>query len=168
MSLFVDMDGVLADFDAGYERHLGVKLDRRAYVVDGVDRVNWKAVGLTRGFFLGIPPMPDMHQLWDGVAHLSPTILTSVPYSVPEAAANKIAWVNMHLGDVPVICVSGSSRKEEHCRPGDILIDDYPKYRDRWEKAGGVFIVHTSAETSLRELDLIGVWTRRCAAKESE
>jgi hypothetical protein len=42
--------------------------------------------------------------------------------------------------------------KCDYCVPGDILIDDRPQYRDRWEKAGGAFIHHTSAKESISEL----------------
>ena len=34
-------------------------------------------------------------------------------------------------------------------QPGDILIDDWPKYKHLWEEAGGIFILHTSAAQSI-------------------
>ena len=154
MRLFIDMDGVLADFDAHYEATFGVKLERRTVENGYADRVNWKMLALKRDFFLDIPPMPDMRELWEGVRHLNPTVLTAIPRSdsVPEAEANKLAWVAKHLGaDVPVICRL-SCEKYLQCRHGDVLIDDYEKYRHRWERMGGVFIVHTSASESLRQL----------------
>jgi uncharacterized protein YfaT (DUF1175 family) len=37
-------------------------------------------------------------------------------------------------------------------KPGDILIDDFDKYRHLWIEAGGIFIHHTSAAASIRAL----------------
>jgi hypothetical protein len=42
-------------------------------------------------------------------------------------------------------------------RPGDILIDDFDKYRDLWIKAGGIFIHHTSAVASIHALRELGI-----------
>jgi hypothetical protein len=43
--------------------------------------------------------------------------------------------------------------------PGDILVDDYLKYRHLWEEAGGVFIHHTSASNTLRQLAALGFFS---------
>lgn len=144
--LFVDMDGVLADFDSGYHQRFGIRPSTKA------DNVDWDLVRATQGFYEDLPPMPDFSALWDGIRHLNPTVLTGIPKSVEEAAANKRAWVAKWLGpDVPVICCL-SAEKYLHARPGDVLIDDWEKYRYRWESMGGRWITHTSAEASLAEL----------------
>jgi hypothetical protein len=41
--------------------------------------------------------------------------------------------------------------------PGDILVDDYLKYRHLWEEAGGVFVHHTSARHTIRQLAELGL-----------
>lgn len=109
----------------------------------------------TKDFYLNIPPMSDMRELWDFVLPFNPIILTGVPRSVVEASENKIAWVRKHLGpDVEVRCVL-SREKYLSCQPGDILIDDWEKHKDKWVKAGGVWITHTSAADTIRALELI-------------
>ncbi len=50
MQIFVDMDGVLADFDAHYEAVLGVRPDK---ITDNVD---WSAVRAVKDFYLNHPP----------------------------------------------------------------------------------------------------------------
>jgi len=40
-------------------------------------------------------------------------------------------------------------------KPGDIIIDDYLKYRHLWVEAGGIFIHHISAVESLAALRMI-------------
>lgn len=151
--VFVDMDGVLADFDSHHHRVFGRLPDRVA------DNVDWSHVNNHDGFFLGIDPMPDMLELWAFVQRLTPKpkILTGVPSSVAIAPENKRAWVRKHIGDsVEVICCR-SKEKSLHAKPGDILIDDWEKYRHIWVGKGGRWITHTSAESSINQLLEMGI-----------
>lgn len=151
MQIFVDMDGVLADFDSHHEAVFGIRSDKLA------DNVDWQKVRDARDFYLGIPPMPDMPELWTFVSRFSPIVLTGVPYSVAEAPDNKRAWVRKHLGgDVEVRCCR-SSEKCLHAAPGDILIDDWEKYRALWVAKGGQWITHRSAAESIAALRALGV-----------
>jgi hypothetical protein len=45
--------------------------------------------------------------------------------------------------------------------PGDVLVDDYLRYRELWVKAGGIFIQHLSAAESIRQLAELGLPVRR-------
>lgn len=144
--IYVDMDGVLADFDSHYKAVFGIVANTK---LDNVDWVKVRAVG---NFYLTMPPMADFDELWGFIEPLSPTLLTGVPKSVAEAVSNKKAWAALNVGpDVPVICCR-SSEKALHCRPGDILIDDWEKYKDKWVKAGGIWITHTSAADTIKQL----------------
>jgi hypothetical protein len=146
LKLFVDMDGVLADFDAHHEAIFGVRSDKL------LDNVNWKAVRGVKDFYLNIPPMADMHALWDFIREYNPIVLTGIPSSVEEAADNKRAWIRKNLGgDVEVRCCL-SKEKYLHCTPGAILIDDWEKHRQLWVEAGGHWITHTSATQTIAEL----------------
>lgn len=151
--LYVDMDGVLADFDTGYERIIGIRPDKEK------DNVDWALVRSVPGFYRDLPLMPDADVLWRAIAPLNPAILTGVPKSVPEAAANKFEFIEKHsevFGNAECICCL-SKNKWQICRSGDILIDDWEKYRKRWIDAGGRWITHVSAEQTLRQLHLLGV-----------
>lgn len=144
--LFLDMDGVLADFDAGYARAFGRRPDKAA------DDVDWDAVGRTAGFYASLPPMPDLDVLWAYAAPLEPIVLTGIPSNVPEALDNKKAWVRRILGDeVPVIGCR-SSEKATYGHPGDVLVDDWEKYRHLWVQMGGVWIAHRSAAETVAQL----------------
>ena len=59
MRLFVDIDGVLADFDAHYEAAFGVASNKE------LDDVDWAKVAARGDFYLDIPPMTDMTVLWE-------------------------------------------------------------------------------------------------------
>lgn len=143
-TLFVDMDGVLADFDTGYEQRFGTRPSKAD------DNVDWSLIRNTDGFYRDLPPMPDFDELWAGVEPYRPIILTGVPKSVEEAAANKRAWVDRIIGqDQPMIACASRDKSLHIQRRGDILIDDWEKYRDIWIARGGRWITHTSAASSL-------------------
>lgn len=151
--VFVDMDGVLADFDTGYKRVFGVQPDK------AIENVDWEAVRRHAGFYADLPPMPDMRELWDFVSRLTPMpiVLTGVPSSVEEAPKNKRAWARRHLGGHVEVRCCLSKEKCLHAKPGDILIDDWEKYRHLWIAKGGRWVTHTSAENSINQLLEMGV-----------
>jgi len=141
------MDGVLADFDRGYREEFGVPHGGKE-----LDNVDWQLVKRHGSFYLNLPPMPDMYDLWMALAPLSPTLLSGVPATVPDAAKHKRLWVDLRLGgNVPLITCA-SKDKCLQGQPGDILIDDWEKYRHLWEGMGGRWITHTSAADTLRQL----------------
>jgi hypothetical protein len=77
------------------------------------------------------------------------------------AEPQKRAWVNRHFPGIQVITTLARN-KVLYCTPGDVLVDDQDRYRSKWEKAGGVFIHHTSAKDSLAALKKLGMLgTRR-------
>lgn len=145
--LYCDMDGVAADFDTGYERAFG---SRPSKVLDNVD---WSLVR-TYGdaFYRTLPVMPDFPDLWAIIACYRPWFLTGVPERINAADNAKRDWLAANVGqDVPIICCP-SKDKALHCQPGDILIDDWEKYRAKWEAAGGIWITHTSAASTITKL----------------
>lgn len=150
MQIFVDMDGVLADFDTGYEIAFGIRPSKAD------DTVDWNMVREREGFYRDLPPMPDMGTLWSFVAPFHPIILTGVPSSVAEAPENKRAWARKNIGyDVEVRCCK-SSHKCMHAVPGDILIDDWEKYMHLWIGAGGRWVTHKSASETISRLQELG------------
>lgn len=147
VKIFVDLDGVLADFDRHYLEVFGIVANKN------IDNVDWKAVREKKDFYRHIPPMHDMQELWNGIKKYNPTILTGVPRSVEEAPRNKRDWIASHLGPEVQVITCPSSQKFLFCQPGDILIDDWEKYRHLWVGAGGFWITHISAKSSLEALE---------------
>lgn len=145
--LFIDLDGVLADFDAHYDALFGARLQR------GTDPPGfWDNIRGHGSFFADLPLMPDARALWEGLADLGPVVLTGCPPEVPDAALQKRAWCRRHLGPGVVAVTCRSEEKRLHGRPGDVLVDDWVKYRHLWEGMGGVFVLHTSAAASVAEV----------------
>jgi hypothetical protein len=153
--VFLDLDGVLADFDSFYAQHFGVQINRN---MPEDPPGLWENIRSHGTFYRDLPILPDALDLWHGVKHLNPTILTGVPYhQVPTAAVQKRTWVRWHFGvEVPIICCR-SRDKWTYGQPGDVLVDDWVRYRHLWEEMGGVFVLHTSTAATLERLKVLGV-----------
>ena len=146
--IFLDLDGVLSDFDGHYEALFEVRPNQDTY--DPPDF--WDRIREHGRFFRTQPMMKDAMVLWNAVKHLRPIILTGIPRSIPHVGHQKRQWVDEHLGrDVQVYCCP-SKDKCKWGKPGDILVDDRIKYSGYWIEMGGVFIHHTSALTSIAAL----------------
>ena len=147
-SLFLDADGVLADFDEGVRRLLG--MTARQYEAKHGRGAFWKRLAQAQNFYGTLPEMHDARLLFDGVRHLEPTILTGLPVG-GWAAPQKIEWTAEHFPGVPIVTCMARD-KHKHMRPGDVLVDDRENHRALYEEAGIVFIHHKGARESLRQL----------------
>ena len=156
--LFVDLDGVLADFDRHYRDLFGIDPRRVRHTKDRAELdLFWDRIRQHGDFFSGMPMMRGARRLWTYCRemHPNPIILTGVPHSIPGVEAQKRAWVARHLTPrVEVICCP-SRDKCLHARPGDVLIDDLATFRDRWEAAGGIFLLFEGrVDATVREARL--------------
>jgi hypothetical protein len=146
--LYLDCDGVLADFDAGARHVLGMT-PMRYQAKFGLGKF-WAALARQPDFYATLPLMPDARTLFEAVRHLDPIVLTGLPRG-DWAAPQKRRWVEAHFPGTKVItCMA--VEKCRHCLEGDVLVDDTSKYQPLWEKAGGVFIHHRSAIQTLGAL----------------
>ena len=146
--LFLDADGVLADFDRGSVELLGMK--SKAFIDRHGRGAFWKRLAKARNFYGALPEMPDARALFDAVEHLKPTILTGLPLG-NWAARQKVEWAAQHFPGVPIITCMAAD-KHLHMHPGDVLVDDREKHRSAYEAAGVVFVHYRNAEDSLRQL----------------
>ena len=146
--LFLDADGVLADFDAGAQQLLGMK--PKAFIAKYGRGAFWRRLANAKNFYGSLPQMPDARRLFDAVKHLDPTILTGLPLG-KWAALQKVEWAAEHFPGVPIITCMAAD-KHKHMHPGDVLVDDREKHRAAYEAAGVVFVHHKNAEDSLRQL----------------
>jgi hypothetical protein len=139
------MDGVLADFDRGYDEMIGVREE------DG--DVRWDLVEKHGTLYGDLPPTPDFELLWEHVIQYDPIILTGIPWSMAALVrSQKRKWIDRRIGTEQPMIGCPSKDKSHYCKPGDIIIDDTPKYRHLWEAKGGICILHTSAADSIRQL----------------
>lgn len=150
--IYLDCDGVLADFDRGAERILG--MSPRAFEKRYNPGLFWKRLAQAPDFFASLEPMADAHELFEAVRGKNPIILTGLPRG-NWAEPQKRHWAERHFPGVEVITTM-AALKREHCHPGDVLVDDREMYRHLWEEAGGVFVHHKDARSSIAELRTLG------------
>lgn len=162
MRLFLDLDGVMADFDAGFERAFGepIKEFKSRYTSErDCDDAMWPMIHGQPTFFRDLPPCTGaigflLWLTWHG-ALPQPTILTACPKTNYESAARqKREWVREHLGEhLTVLPVQGGRNKPLFMHaPGDVLIDDYRRNVDAWTAEGGVGILHRNFRDTKLEL----------------
>lgn len=146
--LFLDCDGVLADFDKGAAALLG--MPPKAYEEShGLGRF-WAKLAKAPDFYFGLPLLDGATELFEAVRHLDPIILTGLPMG-NWAADQKVRWAAKHFPGTPIITTLARD-KRNHAKAGDVLVDDQLRHAPLWEEAGGVFIHHRSVEDTLERL----------------
>lgn len=149
LRIFLDCDGVLADFDGGVLRALGAWPDQ----IRG--DTMWHGLEDTADFYANLHTLSGGQSVYEAVKHLRPIILTGIPRGV-WAIPQKLAWGTNHYPGVPMICCP-TADKPLYAQPGDILIDDRIGIADKWNAVGGHFIHYRNAEDTLETLRDMGV-----------
>jgi len=157
-TIYLDMDGVLADFDSAVKKLLGKSLHDFP-----TSQAGWDAMEpYKETFFRTLDPMPDAYELVTGVINyafirgMNTAVLTAIPKlnRFPGVHIDKREWVREHFPKLYNDFNIGpyAIHKQLHCYPGDVLIDDNPMNIEQWNACGGIGIFHTSAEDSLAKL----------------
>jgi hypothetical protein len=146
--LYLDCDGVLADFDKGATALLGMapKAFEKRY---GLGRF-WAKLARAPDFYFGLPLLPDAMRLFEAVRHLDPIILTGLPGG-NWAADQKVRWAARYFPGTRIVTTMARD-KRDHARPGDVLVDDQVRHAHLWEEAGGIFIHHHDTDETLKRL----------------
>ena len=146
-TFYLDMDGVVADFDSAAEAVLDIA--PRIKPINGIYKLSeseWKDIKIRYPrFYRDLPKMEDADQLVDigrryrDLLGWDLLFLTAVPKEddMPWAFWDKIQWVRERYPEIAVHFGPHSSDKWRHCRPGDILVDDRPDNCQQWREAGG-------------------------------
>lgn len=153
----VDSDGVICDFDRYVREKFGKPVSE--FQPKGTF---WKHLTYhdthVEKFFRNLPKMHDADVLMDYVRSQpfkSVRILTATGYTPRDGAEQKIAWYAEHYPGVECTVVAKSPDKAQYAHPFSILIDDRSKSIDPWVAAGGIGILHTSAEDTITQLQAI-------------
>ncbi len=147
--LFLDLDGVLADFNRGVIAVTGKRPDQLPI------KVLWRELSRHQNFFDTLEFMPDAPDLWAFCKAYEPTILTGLPMGT-WAPEQKRRWVARMLGGHVKIITCLARDKHLYAGPGAILVDDREKARAAWEAAEGIFILHKDATGTIAALKNFG------------
>ena len=147
--LFLDCDGVLADFDGGVRALSGLSA---AELTERDGRGGfWKALARHDNFYGCLEPLPGAKAMVEKLRHLDPVILTGLPLG-NWAAPQKRAWAEEHFPDLDIITCMARD-KWTYADPGDVLVDDREHARAPWVENGkGTFILHRTPEETLDAL----------------
>ncbi len=153
--IFVDLDGVCADFDGHYMKTFGKDL-REGSVSD---EELWANVDSYEGdFFYDLPVLPGTREALQALRDMGYEIifLTACPASnYGYVAQQKHDWVRLVLEETEALVipiVGGKNKAKIIQSQGNILIDDFHKNTKAWADAGGEPILHTDWESSLNIL----------------
>lgn len=138
--LYLDCDGVLADFDKAGEKLWG--MPPRDYEAKVGTQQFWKELQQTGDFYEALEKMPYADQLIASTRSYNPIILTGAPRG-DWAQEQKLRWRDKHFPRIPMV-VCQASDKSKWCKPGDVLVDDREKYKLKWECAGGFWITYST------------------------
>jgi len=145
-TFYLDMDGVVADFDHAAEAALGI--ERRAQPVHGhykLTREEWAILVRNQRLYRDLPLMHRAEELVNQARQYRDQLgfqllfLTAVPKEndCPWAFTDKVHWAQERFPDIPVHFGPYSVDKYRHCQPGDILVDDRPDNCAAWRDAHG-------------------------------
>jgi predicted kinase len=152
--VYCDMDGVLVDFERGYNELTGEKTPG---VNSTYDKDNfWSAITKAgTKFWAELNWMPDGQQLWGYINQYNPKLLTA-PSREKSSEIGKQEWINKNLPGTPVVFKQAKDKKDL-AEPNAILIDDRKDNIQQWIDAGGIGIRHTSTESTIKQLQKLGL-----------
>lgn len=154
--IFVDMDGVLANFDAHFERLYGV------LPKDGFNKTRWEDFCKSEQFKL-LNPFPGAFTLVDFLEDIeklpgvSVMILGSTGgyeyHGTVQEQKQKLSWLEKHKIDFPAIFVPGKRFKRFHATSSSMLIDDHPENVNEFITYGGHAHRYTTPGLAIRDIE---------------
>jgi uncharacterized HAD superfamily protein len=150
ITLYLDMDGVLCNFNKAYAALSGEN-----------DRKKFRNAVITYKIFEELEFMPDARQLLNHVSRLDKgidvQILTSMgtydPFQANEAKSQKMHWLNKNNIPYKANFVNAKHEKANYANDHSILIDDSIGCITPFIEKMGHGIHHVNAPDSIRLLD---------------
>lgn len=164
--VYLDMDGVLADFDGAlYNEGVIIDRDDNRLMKQHLDKSQWTdkerntdakvQVCMSRsGFFRELDIMKGAEKLWAIAGN--PIVLTARPKKEDpnnRVCKEKREWITEYFGSIPddrFICCVRSEKKDY--AEGNILVDDLEWNCSEWKKAGGTAIHFKNMEQAIKDL----------------
>jgi phosphopantetheine adenylyltransferase/PAS domain-containing protein len=161
--IYVDMDGVIADFDLRFKQVTGLTPDEFESK-HGLEKF-WEVIDIDNKvkFWVGIPLMNGAKDLIDYVKNYDYELLTA-PSRQKSSMLGKRLWVKKNVGSLfpstPKINfrqAENKSKIKKQLTDKDILIDDKKSTIDSWDSKGGTGILYVSAEQAISRLKELGL-----------
>jgi 5'(3')-deoxyribonucleotidase len=159
--IYIDMDGVLADFFGPVAKHHGVTNWRKARKQRAAGGGKIDKIASKPGYFKNLKPLPNAGKLINGVLKIADdyNILSSPLLSnVEQSSREKNEWLQKHLKRHQPRSIIFDHEKFKFAKQADgtpnILIDDYDTNIKLWEANGGIGILYedSACERALKQL----------------
>ena len=153
IKLYLDSDGVLFDWDARVIEILeGKQVHQvpKGKVWASIQRYN----DTVQQFYKTLPLMDRAHVLVEFAQEYFEEVhvLTAAGFTPKDVKQQKIDCFAEHFPSLHVICVDKSPDKALYASPTSILVDDRLKSIEPWVAGGGIGIMHTSIDDTIRQL----------------
>jgi len=162
-TLYLDMDGVIADFDGFAEQVLGPRSDLGNS--EKWPPEQWRQLAKIKNLYLGLPKMPQADQMVELCRRFRDELgwdlylLTATPKGndIPDSFHDKVLWTQIYYPDLRVRFGPYSHNKADHYCEGDVLIDDRTSNCDAWLARGGqvIRVKKNQYSQALKELELL-------------
>lgn len=160
-TLYCDMDGVLVDIIGGMCQLAGIpRLEPKNFEA-WLEKNKKKFDTEHPNLFAHLPWMSDGRRLWSYVARHKAHILSAHTRSwQPTSKTDKMTWIKSNMSPVPqhihLVLRKDKQRYAKMNGIPNVLIDDYEPNIKEWNAAGGIGILHTSAEDTIQRLKKLG------------
>lgn len=156
-TIFIDMDGVLCNFEGRYidlfKEIPGRSRDKKEF------SKNWTDFVIGQNF--------TTLEFWPGAQELLAFISTVPDIKVKILTSSgglkyhelvkdqKIQWLNKRGIDIEPIVVTNRSKKGEYATATSVLIDDTADVIDTFNEKGGIGILHKNSANTIKLLEIL-------------
>jgi len=148
--VYVDMDGVLVSANEHFEKYFHCSWNEfeekygRKELIKSVDDIGLK-------FWTNMKWLEDGKKLWKFINdHFRYVYILSSPGRYKFAIEGKTIWLNREIEDWIGFF---KTKKEIYAKHNHILIDDYNKNINKWNKNEGLGILHVDYKTTISKLN---------------
>ena len=169
LKLFLDLDGVFVDFHSGMKDMLNMTYPKER-MADTDFKKFQELMGFkiwSRKFFWqDLKELPNCQEMYAYFAKYNPDILTAFPdsYTINSVEAltteaEKTMWVRQHFGKLQatrLFCTKAKLKQLHVSTTPDVvsvLIDDRPSNINEWIESGGIGILHTSMDDTIKQFE---------------
>jgi 5'(3')-deoxyribonucleotidase len=174
-TIYLDMDGVLADFNSKAALILQASKQEKLQAQQSGHwkEQDWEKLKKYPNLFRSL----DKTEIADDLVNLAKKfkselgwdlfILTAVPRNndVPDSFQDKFEWIQEHYPDIRIRFGPYSADKFKHAKPGDILVDDRKDNCNQWAAAKGIAVRVIESDRSAAVDELLELYNQKISLK---